>query len=266
MRNPLVAAAGALLLALAAVAPGRADPIVTLTRVGNPTWAPVDFHLFTAPGQPFGTTGVATASAVLAPHFRISGGIVIPVPPDPGPYTNELATSLARLGIPDTSTFRPADIAGTPNSVWLAYMFVPSPGTTGSSPDFASGPIIPESLFPIVATIEALRNGSHFDTTVIRTRKLADLPVTPPFNVDGSSHRPQLLAEDLVGADNPLGLTEADVAGQFEFVGHIRDAQGNGFDFVIPFEVVPEPSSLALLGLGGLALAGWRRWRKAARA
>ena len=29
---------------------------------------------------------------------------------------------------------------------------------------------------------------------------------------------------------------------------------------------VPEPSSLALLSLGGLALAGWRRWKKRATA
>ena len=29
---------------------------------------------------------------------------------------------------------------------------------------------------------------------------------------------------------------------------------------------VPKPSSLALLSLGGLALAGWRRWKKRATA
>jgi PEP-CTERM motif len=33
-----------------------------------------------------------------------------------------------------------------------------------------------------------------------------------------------------------------------------------------PPPTVPEPSSLALLSLGGLALAGWRRWKKRARA
>ena len=40
------------------------------------------------------------------------------------------------------------------------------------------------------------------------------------------------------------------------------------FDFAPqpPPPTVPEPTSLALLSLGGLALAGWRRWRKRATA
>jgi hypothetical protein len=260
MRKCLLAAA----VLLAALVPSiaRADAVVTITKVGNPTWQPVDVHLFTAPAEPFGTVGFATADAILAPHFFInSAGVVVPVPPDPGPYTNELAAGLARNGIRDQSTFSPGNLAGTPNGIWLAYMLVPGPGSpTGSSPDFASGPIIPEGTFPIVATEEVLRNGFHFDSGTVTTRALSTLG----FTVDGSSHRPQLIETDLPTADNPLGLTVNQLAGHFQFDVELRDAQGNGFDIVAPFDVVPEPSTFALLALGGGALAGWRRWRKRA--
>jgi hypothetical protein len=37
---------------------------------------------------------------------------------------------------------------------------------------------------------------------------------------------------------------------------------GPSFSFSVTAPAVPEPSSLALLALGGGALAGWRRWRK----
>jgi hypothetical protein len=258
MRKYLLATAGALLLAPLAPAPVRADTIVTITKVGNPTWAVTDIHLFSAPAEPFSSVGVGTAGAILAPHFRISGNTVIPNPPDPGPYTNQIASGLARLGIPDRSTFSPGQLAGTPNGVWLAYMLVPGPGSpTGSSPDYTSGPIIPEGTFPIVATEEVLRNGFHFDSGVVTTRPLSTLG----FTVDGSSHRPQLIENDLLTADNPLGLTADQLGGHYQINLALRDAQGNGYNLVAPFDVVPEPSSLALLSVGGLALAGWRRWK-----
>jgi PEP-CTERM motif len=50
-------------------------------------------------------------------------------------------------------------------------------------------------------------------------------------------------------------------------------ATGDGNDFGIdtitlvgPAATVPEPSAIALLSLGGLGLAGWRRWKKRATA
>jgi hypothetical protein len=259
MRKTLLAAAT--LLAALAPAPARAD-VITITKVGNPTWQPVDVHLFTAPAEPFGTVGFATADAILFPHFFInSSGVVVPVPPDPGPYTNELATGLARNGFSDRSVFAPQDLAGKPNGIWLTYMLVPGPGSpTGKSPDYASGPIIPEALFPIVGTEEVLRNGVHFDSGTVTTRALSTLG----FIVDGSSHRPQLIENDLPTADNPLGLTADQLGGHYQTTMSLRDAQGNGFNIVAQFDVVPEPSTFALLALGGGALAGWRRWRKRA--
>ena len=249
----------AVLSALAGPPVVRADTVVTITKVGNPTWAVTDIHLFTAPAEPFGTVGVSTANAILTPHFFVNGsGVVVPNPPDPGPYTNELATGLAHLGIPDRSVFSPLNLAGTPNGIWLAYMLVPGPGSpTGSSPDFTNGPIIPEATFPIVGTEEVLRNGVHFDSATVTTRALSTLG----FTVDGSSHRPQLIETDLLTADNPLGLQVSDLAGQYQIDITLRDAQGNGYNIVAPFSVVPEPSSFALLSLGGIALAGWRRWQ-----
>ena len=53
---------------------------------------------------------------------------------------------------------------------------------------------------------------------------------------------------------------------------HFQAFRGDGIPDVVQLQgtfvaaPVPEPSSLALLSLGGLALAGWRRWKRRATA
>jgi hypothetical protein len=42
--------------------------------------------------------------------------------------------------------------------------------------------------------------------------------------------------------------------GSHEIRWSLRDIQGNGWDMVAPFAVVPEPSSIVLAGFGVLAL------------
>jgi len=252
----------AVVLALAALVgrPGSAaaDVIVSVTQVGTPNWRPTDFHLFTAPAEPLATTGVNTVQSIIPQPFHVvtPGGVVLPGAAHPGPYTSELAAGLAALRIPDRTTFLPSEMAGTPNAIWFAYTLVPNPGVTGSSPDFASGPVIPESVFPIVATAQILRDGAPYDTSGATTRALAAL--TPPFpGFTGSSHRSQFLFSDLATADNPLRLGVQDLAGhQYQFVVQLRDAQGNGFNLVSAFAVAPpEPATATVFAVLGLTAA-----------
>jgi hypothetical protein len=262
--RPLAAWVAAGLALLALTPAGRADLIVEVTKVGNPDWAPVDFHLFSAPSEPL-SAALRTARSILPPphHIFTNNGIIIPGTPHAGPYDVEIAKGLARAGLHDQTQFGIGNFSGQPNGIWLAYMLVPHPGTVGSSPDFARGPIIPESVFPILGTLEVFRDGSLFDVSVVRTRKLSQLPVTPPFQVDGSSHRPQFFDEDLLTSLNPLHLQPIDLPGHYVFDLRLRDAQGAGFNLAVPFDVVvPEPGTLLLFAVGGVGLLGGRRLRR----
>jgi len=254
---------------LAAVvgSPGRvaADVIVSVTQVGSPTWRPADFHLFTAPSEP-SSAAASTLLGILPNHTLNLQGAIAPGTPHPPPYTSEIAAGLAALGIQDRTVFRPSDLAGTPNGLWFAYMLVPNPGVTGSSPDFASGPVIPESVFPITSTVTVLRDGQPYDSGLVRSRALADLD--PPFvGFTGSSHRPQFFFSDLTNADNPLRLRAADLPGQYQLLAQLRDSQGNGYNLAVGFAVadpVPDPAPVPVFAALGLpAAAGTVRRRTA---
>jgi hypothetical protein len=119
-------------------------PAIGLTQVGSPIWRPGDFQLFTAPAAPFPDTFLDTIDLLLP--FEGPGAAVYT--PHDGPYDTELSTNAAAAGFVNRSVFPKSAITFNPNGVYLAMMWLPDPGITGSSRDFISGPVIPNSLFP----------------------------------------------------------------------------------------------------------------------
>jgi len=232
----LTSATAALSLVLALPAVGS----VEITPIGNPTWEPVDFHLFSAPvGTP--ETGfiefALTAMSILAPPGHVGHdqiGIGPGAPHDP-PYDSELADGLANLGIADKEVFTVPEFS-FPNAVWLVWMVVPAAGApTGSSPDFDNGPIIPNSICPITFSGVTLRNGELFDPYWASETPALNV-LDPPYEGDGHSHFPEFNADAW-----ELGVIATDPDGMYEYQFTVVDNAGNGWNIITRFEVVPPP-------------------------
>ena len=189
-----------ILLALALTASGALanNANIQLTPIGSPTWEPTDVHIFTAgigiPPSFFSFQLVV--EGILPPPYWVAdtqltirpGAALAP------PYTNLIANGLSAYPLREDTVFTPAEFSNG-QAVWVGWMQVPSTSaTTGSSPDYANGPIIPNSLCPITQTGITTRNGTIFDTAWNgATPALTDL--NPPINVDGWSRMPQFNAE-----------------------------------------------------------------------
>lgn len=232
------------LVALPAVAfAGSSAPGATqgvwLTPIGNPTWMPVDFHLFSAP---IGTadTGYAefleNALAILPPpnhSFHPDLGVG-PGEPHQPPYDSEIAEGVASLGYHEGVRFHSTEFSNG-NGVWLVWMNVPAPGATGSSPDFASGAIIPNNLFPIHVEGVSSRNGRPFDPNLsIFDVPALDQNLDPPFTIDGHSHFPVFIADN---ADfGPPGIR---LIGSYRYRITMMDTTGSGWRINVHFAVAP---------------------------
>lgn len=209
---------------------------VRLKRVGHPQWRPVDFHLFSAaigtPESGFAEFG-ETISGLLpppnhVPHPDLGTG---PGAPHAPPYDAELAHGVASLHLHEGDEFRESEFAGA-NGIWLVWMTVPDHGATGSSPDFASGPIIPNSVMPIVITEETTRNRELFDFTSYSAVPPLDGNLNPPFHVDGHSHFPYFFADAAV-----FGAPGTPTKGRYAYAFAMTDLFGNGWTFTARFEV-----------------------------
>jgi hypothetical protein len=232
--------------------PVIADAEVRVTPVGTPNFVPTDFHLFAAP---LGTSasGFAefseTLRAILPPpnhSFDPSAGIV-PGEAHAGPYDQELGEGIASSGFEEGTTFTTAQYSNG-MGVLLAFMLVPADGApTGSSPDFAFGPIIANSILPMQFTADTFTDGVRNDAT-------SSFDVTAIAGFEGHSHIPLFNISSFDFASRP-------VLGAYEYRISLLDVSGNGYRIVAPFAVVavPEPRTWALLGVGALFLAVWSR-------
>lgn len=230
---------------------------VVVTTVGNPIFVPTDFHLFAAP---IGTAAdnyagfLQTAEAILPPPNHVFNPAlgVGPGAPHPGPYDTEIGQGVSANGFFESATFPISDYSNG-NAVMLAFMLIPGPGApTGSSPDFASGPIIPNGIFPLTGDGNfpngTFTNGTFNDPLGVLTVPAIDQ--VPGFTgLDGHSHIPVFFADNFDFASQPI-------PGDYEYRISLFDNAGNGYQIVASFQVVPEPAGWSIMVVGCVALGG----------
>jgi hypothetical protein len=214
--------------------------LVTMQKVGNPAWVPVDPHMFSAPigtaSDGYAEFGQTMATLLPPPHYKNYPGIGIgPGTPESPPYNHDLADGVSQAGYSTGPVFLPQQFSNG-MGVYFVYMVVPSPRTTnvGSSPDYSSGPIIPNSLFPITANGVTYRNGQTYDPYLasISVPAMNDPAWNPPFNVDGFSHFPIFVADN-----SDFGPPGVKLPGLYGYKLTMRDALGNGWNLSATFIV-----------------------------
>jgi uncharacterized protein YjbI with pentapeptide repeats len=204
-------------------------PEIQLTEIGAPIWKPVDFHLFSAPATPFNTE-FGQVYTTLLPYDTQPATSYTPHAP---PYDSEFTAGMIAGGYIDQSLFTEDAITLQPNGVYLVFMMVPDPGITGSSRDFASGPVIPNSLFPIASNVDVWLDGVLVDRVPGADAIIPVQPKDIPFQ--GTSHLESL---QVVWHPWDDDLTVGPL-GDYELRVSLRDNGGSGWDIVAPFQVVP---------------------------
>jgi hypothetical protein len=173
-----------------------------------------------------------------------------------------LSTNAAAAGFVNKSVFNESDITLSPNAVYVSMMMLPSPGVVGSSRDFASGPVIPNTALPINGNVDMYRNGVLVDRLLG-----SDFTMNPragDVGFTGASHRsPNIVVWH--PWDDDLA---APAQGNYEMRWSMIDNAGNGWNMVVPFTVIPEPATwvIALAGLGFIAGIAWLKGWGALRA
>jgi hypothetical protein len=182
--------------------------------------------------QPF----VDFIDPILAPNHAYNPDEFVfgPGAPHAGPYSDEAFAALSAANIAVKQSFSTAEFSA-PSGVILTFNVVPGGSAPiGSSPDFASGPIIPNALFPLVVDGDLYRDGVLYDPYYDGSFTGFDA-WHPPVAVDGSSHSMFWLEE------NSSFVPDVMPQGGYEFRISILDGSGSGWAITVPFTVSGAP-------------------------
>jgi len=204
------------------------------TKIGSPSWEPTG--LTAIAGQVGSTTPdvfISFLGNLVAPNhaFDENDFVIGPAIAHPGPYDDEVGTLAEEKGFRPKQTFHASEFTA-PGGIVILLNLVPSKGApVGSSFDFASGPIIPNALFPIAVDGDLFRDGVLYDP-FFDSSYAGYLGMTPPILRDGPSHLPWFFGEN-----SGFGPPNVPATGKYEFKLKITDATGAGWQVQMPFSV-----------------------------
>lgn len=202
-------------------------------KIGTPAWEPASAIMVVASQSNW--NGFANAALTPLHHVDTVQNLVVSSQMHDGPYENEVYDRVVASGRTPTQTFTIQEYTA-PSAVAVMMVVVPSAGaTTGSSTDFTSGPIIPNSLFPMTCDGDAFRNGVLYDPNFDSV-----LPgysqQNPPILKDGPSHMVWLLGEN-----SSFGPPNTPAQGCYEIVYTVIDKSGSGWGIHVPYSVSDTP-------------------------
>jgi len=214
------------------------DVAATLDRVGSPLWKPVGLVQSVAViGTWFDNYAayLALGECLLSPNHsydNVNGGFG-PGQAHAAPYDSEIIDAASGCGLVQGAAFAEGDFfSAEGGGVVLSLLLVPEEGgLTGSTPDYATGPVISDGLFPLTV-----------DGAVFKDGELVDDDFDEPYaslssrggTEDGFSHVPLSWACS-PDSFEPVGES---YVGAYGWLVARRDANGDGWDVRVPFEIV----------------------------
>jgi hypothetical protein len=217
---------------------GSPDPLAhcdgcTRSKIGSPLWEPTGILAITGELGTDLDSYVEFLSSFVEPNHAWDDNdfLVAPAVAHAGPYDDELFELATTAGYVAKQTFTEEEFTA-PNGVTIMMNFIPSAGAaTGSSFDFASGPIIPNALFPIDQEGGMFRNGVIYDDA-FENSFAGFHELMPPIVKEGASHFVWFFGESTF-----FGPPDAAAAGSYELRLNFIDSTGAGWRVTVPFTV-----------------------------